>query len=144
MFKWVFHTINCLEVTRNSWLVLLCKIWMLLNLVKIHQEILVILNLWLFLYSFSGYWVIGNLFVWLNQSCKSYMGPMLPPGSRNQLLIYTIFYLIDCSNANRDKGYVTNFILSKGPIVFDPNKPFQPNLMFASKAWAYLIGAPFK
>jgi len=85
----ICHPKNSLVVSRNLWLILLSKIWLILNLVKkIHQKFLKFQGSQICAYFFSSYrdcWVF-NHFVRefsLNKSCKTYLDPMLPPGARN-------------------------------------------------------------
>jgi len=86
----LFHLLNSLVVSRNLCLILLNKIHYFSN---IHQKIskfLMILNLCLFvlklLWLFSSYLQFCDFP--LNKSCKTYLGPMLPPGNRIRQLIY--------------------------------------------------------
>ncbi len=88
-YQWGYFTqYIILVVSWNLWLILICKIWLFLYLVKHIKKILRITNLCLFLCSFSSCWVFSK---YVNKSCKTYMGTMLPPVSRNDSWFPLIF-----------------------------------------------------
>ncbi len=87
----IFHPVNSLVVNRNLWLILLSNIGQFLiqsNTQQKFSKILRITNLWLFFLQLQ--WLLSyQLFCdfSLNKSCKTYLGPMLPPGGRKWKLI---------------------------------------------------------
>jgi hypothetical protein len=86
---------------------------------KNFPTILRIPKLCLFLYSFTGCWVTN---IWVNFSlqinCKTYPGPMLPPGGQIWQLIYPTCLLFQSTLLNlcREIGLLLSFVYLFGQV----------------------------
>jgi hypothetical protein len=88
---WIFHPVNILAVSRNVLLILLSKICLffkfsqtciLKNVLKSKDSKSVLI----FSLALLVVELLAELFL-LNKSCKTYLGPKLPPGGRNWQLL---------------------------------------------------------
>ncbi len=80
----LFHPLNSLVFTRNLWLILLSKIQS-----NIHQKNSRFLIWYVLIFSLASVVaeLLASLQFFTNKNYITYLGPMLPPGSRNWQLI---------------------------------------------------------
>jgi len=137
----IFHPIKSLVVGRNMWLLLFINIWLFLNKSNVHLKSLKFwgcqICVFILFSCFSGCWVFLQFCDFsLYKSCKTYQGPVLPPGSRNWRQIYPHSKLMTT---------VKSYIVESSFISLGINTPmvylfwsiwWLYNYLFSNKSWS--------